>query len=68
MHRNLFNDLDISSYQKMRAMIATFNNAALLCRSWREDMAVDKVAELAVSSANELLDQLGIVDPDKELA
>lgn len=60
-----FNDVaDVTGYQKLRAIIATLNNAGLLARPDANFRSHEDRAMFAIDAAEALLDQLGIVDPD----
>lgn len=61
---DIFDDVvEVNGYQKLRAIIATMNNVALMSfgpfHGSHEARAI-----AAIDAAEALLDQLGIVDPD----
>lgn len=59
----LFAGVELTGYQKMRAIIATLNNIGLLASdAWPNSHAIR--AEVAIEAAEALLEQLGIADPD----
>lgn len=63
MMRDLFCDVELSGYQKLRAIMATLNNVGLLAHGSYPN-SHELRAEMAIDAAEALLDLLGIVDPD----
>lgn len=57
--------LNVSDYEKGRAVMATFFNAALLASPDRGKRSLEAVATEAIHAAEAMLNQLGIVDPDQ---
>jgi hypothetical protein len=64
----IFSEFEVNSYQKMRAIIATLNNMAFLANPLCEHWTICDTAEMAIESAEVLLEQLGVVNPDQQAA
>lgn len=64
---DFFESCSTENYHKTRAVMATLFNAALLTRHDLAGTGVSHLAVRAINAAEALLEELGVVDPDKTI-